>query len=103
MSSGEAPLEEAPVRDELREALLERVLAELGDAVAATHLKPGADLWVRVHTDEWAPAGQVLRAVAANHQITGEARTAYVDAASRLGNFEEGRALSALVKAEKPK
>ena len=47
--------------------------------------------------------GQVLRAVAANHQITGEARTAYVDAASRLGNFEEGRALSALVKAEKPK
>jgi beta-lactamase regulating signal transducer with metallopeptidase domain len=47
--------------------------------------------------------GQVLRAVAANHPITGEARTAYVDAASRLGNFEEGRALSALVKAEKPK
>jgi NADH-quinone oxidoreductase subunit C len=61
LSSGEAPVEEAPVRDELREGLLERVAAELGDAVAATHLKPGADLWVRVHTDEWARAGQVLR------------------------------------------
>ena len=33
LSSGEAPVEEAPVRDELREGLLERVMAELGDAV----------------------------------------------------------------------
>ena len=60
LSSADAPAEEA-VRDEVREALLERVQAELGDAVADTHLKPGADLWVRVHTDAWQRAGQVAR------------------------------------------
>jgi beta-lactamase regulating signal transducer with metallopeptidase domain len=45
--------------------------------------------------------GQVLRAVAATHEIDGEARAAYIAAASRLGDFEEGRALSALVKSER--
>lgn len=45
--------------------------------------------------------GQVLRAVASNHEISGDARAVYVDAAARLGDFEEGRALSALVKNER--
>jgi beta-lactamase regulating signal transducer with metallopeptidase domain len=44
---------------------------------------------------------QVLTALAASHAITGEARDIYIDAAGRLGNFEEGRALSALVKSER--
>jgi hypothetical protein len=45
--------------------------------------------------------GQVLRAVATTHEIDGEARAAYIEAASRLGDFEEGRALSALVRSER--
>jgi hypothetical protein len=46
-------------------------------------------------------SGQVLQAVAAHQQITGPARDAYIAAAGKLGNFEEGRALSALVKSER--
>jgi len=38
--------------------------------------------------------------VAATHQIAGEARDLYITTAGRLGDFEEGRALSALVKNE---
>jgi hypothetical protein len=45
--------------------------------------------------------GQVLQAVAASHQLTGEARDLYVSTAGRLGDFEQGRALTALVKAER--
>jgi hypothetical protein len=48
-------------------------------------------------------ASQVLRAVAAAHAIEGEARTAYIAIAERLGDFEEGRAMAALVRAEKRK
>jgi hypothetical protein len=45
--------------------------------------------------------GQVLRAVADRHEIAGEARATYLDAASRLGDFEEGRALTALSRGER--
>jgi NADH-quinone oxidoreductase subunit C len=61
LSSADAPVEEAPARDELREGLLERVRAELGDAVVDSYLRPGADLWVRVRTDAWAEAGRIAR------------------------------------------
>jgi hypothetical protein len=44
---------------------------------------------------------QVLRAVAAKYAVTGEARDVYISSASRLGDYEESRALSALVKSEK--
>jgi hypothetical protein len=44
---------------------------------------------------------QVLMSLAATHQISGEARQLYVSAAERLGDFEQGRALTALVKAER--
>jgi hypothetical protein len=40
-------------------------------------------------------------ALAANHAISGEARDLYIARANRLGSYEEGRALSALVRAEK--
>jgi beta-lactamase regulating signal transducer with metallopeptidase domain len=46
-------------------------------------------------------AGQVLLAVAASHRLTPAARDAYIDAAEKLGNFEQGKALSALVRNER--
>jgi hypothetical protein len=44
---------------------------------------------------------QVLQAVAANHAVTGTAREAYLQAAERLGEYEQGKALSALVRSER--
>ncbi len=49
------------VTDEAREALLEAVTSELGDAVVATHLVPGRDLWVRVTNDAWGETADYLR------------------------------------------
>jgi hypothetical protein len=46
---------------------------------------------------------QVLLAVAGAVPLSGEARDLYVTIAERLGDFEEGRALSALVKSERRK
>ena len=46
---------------------------------------------------------QVLLAVAANHSIEGPARDAYIAAAEKLGDFEQGKTLSALVKSERRK
>jgi hypothetical protein len=46
---------------------------------------------------------QVLMTVATNHQLTGEARDLYIATAERLGDFEQGRTLSALVKSERRK
>jgi hypothetical protein len=48
-------------------------------------------------------AGNVLRTVAAYQQITGPARDAYIAVASKLGDFEEGRAMAALVRSERTK
>ena len=52
---------EAPVVDEARDALLEAITAELGDAVVAHHLIPGRDLWVRVTNESWADTADYLR------------------------------------------
>src|SRR4051812_9116694 len=46
-------------------------------------------------------ASGVLLAVAASHPVTGSAREAYIDAAEKLGDFEQGRVLAALVKNER--
>ena len=48
-------------------------------------------------------SARVLLIVAGSHPLTSEARDAYVDAAERLGQFEQGRVLSALVKNERRK
>ncbi len=48
-------------------------------------------------------ASQVLLAMAAGHTISGPARDAYIDAAEKLGDFEQGKVLSALVKNERRK
>lgn len=54
--------EEATVEvDEARDALLEAVTSELGDAVLGSHIIPGADLWVRVETEAWADTADYLR------------------------------------------
>jgi hypothetical protein len=46
-------------------------------------------------------AGQVLLAVAAAHPLTSAARDVYIDAAGKLGVFEQGKAVSALVRNER--
>ena len=46
---------------------------------------------------------QVLLAVTSNHAVEGPARDAYVAIAEKLGDFEQGRTLSALVKSERRK
>jgi hypothetical protein len=46
-------------------------------------------------------ASNVLLAVASSHEISGRARDAYINVAEKLGDFEQGRALSALVRAER--
>lgn len=56
----EAPVAE-PVFDERRTPLLELLTEKLGDAVLASELVPGSDLWVRVRLDAWAEAALVLR------------------------------------------
>jgi len=43
----------------------------------------------------------VLLTVASNHSLTRDARDAYIDASENLGDFEQGRVLSALVKNER--
>lgn len=55
--------EEAPVevRDERREALLERFQAELGEAIVGTHIAPGFDLWIRIDRAAWVDTFRMLR------------------------------------------
>lgn len=47
--------------DEAREAIIETVRQELGDAVVGTHVHPGDDLWIRVDRTAWRQTGFVLR------------------------------------------
>jgi hypothetical protein len=46
-------------------------------------------------------AALVLLAVAETHTLSGRARDAYMDAAGKLGAFEQGRVLDALVRKER--
>jgi NADH-quinone oxidoreductase subunit C len=52
---------EAPERDERREELLGQLGDALGDDLVASHVEPGRDLWVRVSSDAWSQAADVLR------------------------------------------
>ncbi|MGD9795854.1 MAG: NADH-quinone oxidoreductase subunit C [Acidimicrobiia bacterium] len=51
----------APATDELRDAMVERLTAVLGDAVEGVLVKPGDDLWVRVRSDAWVKAVTACR------------------------------------------
>jgi NADH-quinone oxidoreductase subunit C len=57
----EAQPEEAPAVDEVREAMVATLRAELGDAVAGHEVKDG-DVWVRVDRQAWRRAAEVCRA-----------------------------------------
>ena len=46
---------------------------------------------------------QVLVAAAESHPLTGDLGDAYLDAAAKLGNYEQGQAMAALVKSERRK
>ena len=59
-----APAEEAeppPPPDELRGGVVERLRAELGDALVDTHINSGDDLWIRVDTAAWREAAAVVQ------------------------------------------
>jgi len=46
---------------------------------------------------------QLLQAIASNHAISGDVREAYLAAADRLGDYEQGQAMAALVRSERRK
>ncbi|MEC8464923.1 MAG: NADH-quinone oxidoreductase subunit C [Actinomycetota bacterium] len=54
--------ESTPVVDELRNEIVARLRADLGDAVVDVHQVPQVDLWVRVTPESWRAAGEALRA-----------------------------------------
>ena len=53
--------EDAPPRDELREAILAEFTDKLGDALVASELIAGRDLFIRVDRAAWARAGEVAK------------------------------------------
>lgn len=53
--------EQAPERDERREALLAELSSELGDAVVGSHISAGHTLWVRVERRAWRHTAEVAR------------------------------------------
>lgn len=53
--------EQAPATDHAREELLGELQERLGDAIVASHIKPGDELWVRVTTEAWSEIAAVLR------------------------------------------
>ena len=57
----EAEPEEAVEVDERREALLESLRRELGDALVGSHVAPGHDVFARVSLDSWVTAGTYAR------------------------------------------
>ena len=59
-SNAEEEVETGPV-DEARSALLESLTADLGDAIVASHLQPGRDLWIRVTNLSWSDTADYLR------------------------------------------
>jgi NADH-quinone oxidoreductase subunit C len=47
--------------DSLREGIVDRLREALGEDLVDTLVKPGDDVWVRVRTDAWRRAAEVLR------------------------------------------
>jgi NADH-quinone oxidoreductase subunit C len=62
-STADAPAseQEAAAADEARQAILDTLGAELGDALVATHLKPNDDVWARVALNAWRQVADVCR------------------------------------------
>lgn len=53
--------EEVAAPDTVREAMLEQLTGEFGDALVGSHLAPGIDLTVRVEAAAWADTARFLR------------------------------------------
>ncbi len=47
--------------DDARQAVVDALTAELGDAVLGSHIRVGDDVWVRVTREAWREAGIVVR------------------------------------------
>lgn len=47
--------------DDVREALVEEVRSELGDALVESHIRAGDDLWVRIERDAWGTFAEVAK------------------------------------------
>ncbi len=60
-STDAEPEDDAPARDEVREALLERVAALLGDDLLESHIEPGRQLWIRIPAEAWKRTHKSLR------------------------------------------
>lgn len=60
-TSTDAAEEEVVETDEAREALLEAIGSEFGDAIVETHLLPGKDLWIRIDPAAWADTASYMR------------------------------------------
>lgn len=56
----EAETVEAEV-DEARQAVVDELTEELGDAVVGSYIRPGDDIWVRVTREAWVDAGLFLK------------------------------------------
>jgi NADH-quinone oxidoreductase subunit C len=63
LSSTDTPAEEITeeASDTVREAMLEELSGELGDALVGNHLEPGIDLTIRVTSAAWADTAAFLR------------------------------------------
>ena len=77
-----------------------KTVVQRGDASPETVM---AVLRSTGHMDSGFEASQVLLTVASKYTVSGEARDLYITAAERLGDFEQGQALAALVKSERRK
>jgi NADH-quinone oxidoreductase subunit C len=54
-------VDDIPATDVVREALVSKLRAAIGDAVLEVFLKPGDDLWVRVDPAHWVAAATAAR------------------------------------------
>jgi NADH-quinone oxidoreductase subunit C len=69
LSSTDAPtpgtdsdeIADTPASDAVREAMLEQLTGELGDALVGSHLEPGIDLTVRVTAAAWADTAAFVK------------------------------------------
>jgi beta-lactamase regulating signal transducer with metallopeptidase domain len=109
-------LERTPALDENLRAAFFRVVDTMDSSfersrVLKTVLEPGnaspqtvvAALRSTSTMDGTFEASQILQTIASKYTLTGEARDLYINAAERLGDFEQSRALAALVKSERRK
>jgi hypothetical protein len=82
-------------RGRVLQAVMARADASPDTVVAALRSAAGMDSGFE--------RSNVLIAAARSHSLEGPARDAYIDAAEKLGDFEQGKALAALVKNERRK